>query len=196
MSIRSLAAALGLLALAAPTGGSFAADGAAPSPASAHDIAFTSIDGQPLPFSGFAGKAVLVVNTASFCGFTPQYKGLQALWERYRDRGLVVLGVPANDFGGQEPGSNDEIKDFCETTFAVDFPLTEKASVVGETAHPFYVFARESFGAAAVPRWNFHKILVGTDGQVAAAFPTRTTPEDEKLIAAIEAALPKPDPGM
>lgn len=166
----------------------------AETPATAWSLAFTSIDGAPLPLEGFAGKAVLVVNTASQCGFTPQYTGLQALYERYRDRGFVLLGVPSNDFGGQEPGTSAEIKTFCETNFAVTFPLTEKQVVKGEGAHPFYVFARESFGDAAIPRWNFHKILLRPDGTVAAAFPTRTTPEDPGLAAAIEAALPAAKP--
>lgn len=184
--VLALAAICTILVAAPP-----AANAAEPAPANtAYAISFTAIDGAPLPFSRFEGKAVLVVNTASFCGFTPQYLGLQALWERYRDRGLVVLGVPANDFAGQEPGSNAEIKTFCETTFGIDFPLTEKVSVVGEEAHPFYRWARESFGQAAVPRWNFHKILVGPGGSIVAAFGTKTAPDDAAVATAIEAALP------
>ena len=116
-------------------GGGRAADAA---PASLHDLGFTSIDGEPLPLRDFAGQAVLVVNTASFCGFTRQYGALQQVYEAYRDRGLVVLGVPSNDFGGQEPGSAAEIKEFCEVNFAVDFPLTAKQVVRGSGAHPFF----------------------------------------------------------
>ena len=107
----------------------------------AHDFAFTAIDGAPLPLKSFAGKAVLIVNTASQCGFTPQYAALQDLWTRYRDKGFVLLGVPSNDFGGQEPGTAAEIKEFCEVNFSVDFPLTEKVAVTGEGAHPFYAWA-------------------------------------------------------
>ena len=110
---------------------------------SAYDFSFTAIDGGALPLSDFKGKAVLVVNTASECGYTPQYKDLQAVWERYRDRGLVVLGVPSNDFGGQEPGTEAEIKRFCERQYAVDFPLTAKVHVTGGEAHPFYQWTAE-----------------------------------------------------
>jgi glutathione peroxidase len=156
----------------------------------AHDFSFTSIDGGPLPFSDFKGKAVLVVNTASECGYTPQYKDLQAVWEQYRDRGLVVLGVPSNDFGGQEPGTEAEIKRFCERQYAVDFPLTAKEHVSGGAAHPFYQWAAGVAGEAAAPRWNFHKYLVGPDGQLAAWFPTKTSPTAKDVTAAIEEALP------
>ena len=159
---------------------------------SAHDFAFMSIEGTPLPLSGFAGKAVLVVNTASFCGFTHQYANLQALWARYRDLGLVVLGVPSNDFGGQEPGSEAEIKEFCEVNFEVDFPLTEKVRVRGGDAHPFYQWAAQTLGAQAQPRWNFHKYLVAPDGRLVGWFPTGTSPTSESVIQAIEAQLPRP----
>jgi len=110
----------------------------------AHDFAFTSIEGDPMPLSAFAGNAILVVNTASLCGFTHQYEGLQALWDRYRNRGLIVLGVPSNDFGGQEPGTEAEIKEFCEVNFSVDFPLTTKQHVQGPHAHPFYRWTRRT----------------------------------------------------
>jgi glutathione peroxidase len=170
------------------------AAGPAPAPAragSAHDFAFVSIEGDPLPLSAFRGKAVLVVNTASFCGFTPQYQALAALWRRYRDRGLVVLGVPSNDFGQQEPGSAQEIKRFCETTYGVDFPLTDKVAVSGAAAHPFYRWALAELGAAAAPRWNFHKYLVSPDGRLVGWFPTRTAPDAPELLQAVEAALPR-----
>lgn len=156
---------------------------------SAHDFAFRTIDGAPLPLSSFAGKAVLVVNTASACGLTPQYDGLEALWRDYRDRGLVVLGVPCNDFGAQEPGTEAEIKTFCETRFGVDFPLTAKEDVKGETAHPFYKWALETLGEPADPAWNFHKLLVGKDGKLIRAFGPRTEPMADEITGAITAAL-------
>ena len=158
-------------------------------PKNAHGFSFTAIDGVALPLSKFNGKAVLVVNTASECGYTPQYKDLQAVWERYRDRGLVVLGVPSNDFGGQEPGTEAEIKRFCERQYAVDFPLTAKVHVTGGEAHPFYQWAASVVGEAAAPRWNFHKYLVGPDGELAAWFPTKTSPGAKDVAAAIEEAL-------
>jgi glutathione peroxidase len=125
---------------------------AADSAGSAHDFRFTAIEGGALPLAQYKGKVVLLVNTASQCGFTPQYAGLQEVWDRYRDRGLVVLGVPSNDFGGQEPGSEAEIKEFCEVNFSVDFPLAAKEHVVGAEAHPFYRWAAGKFGIASKPR--------------------------------------------
>lgn len=157
----------------------------------AHDFNFTSIEGAPLPLGDFKGKVVLLVNTASRCGFTPQYAGLQALWERYRDRGLVVLGVPSNDFGGQEPGSEAEIKQFCEVNFNVDFPLTSKERVVGQAAHPFYRWAAGQLGFGAKPRWNFHKYLIGPEGKLVDWFTTTTGPTAPRVIRAIEAQLAK-----
>ena len=156
----------------------------------AHAFGFTAIEGDPLPLERFAGKAVLVVNTASRCGFTRQYGDLQALWERFRDRGLVVLAVPSNDFGGQEPGSEAEIKEFCEVNFSVDFPMTEKVRVLGAQAHPFYRWAEATLGPGTAPRWNFHKYLVSPDGRLVAWFPTQTRPDAEAVIQAIEANLP------
>ena len=155
----------------------------------AHSFSFKSIDGQPMPLSGFAGKAVLVVNTASACGLTPQYRGLEALWREYKGRGLVVLGVPCNDFGAQEPGTEGEIKTFCETSFGVDFPLTAKEHALGAGAHPFYQWAAKELGEGGTPRWNFHKYLVAKDGTLAGTFGSRTEPEAAEVKAAIEAAL-------
>lgn len=155
----------------------------------AHDFTFTSIEGDPLSLADFRGKAVLVVNTASFCGFTKQYDDLQAVWERYRDRGLVVLGVPSNDFGNQEPGSAAEIKTFCEVNFAIDFPMTEKVKVKGKDAHPFYRWALATLGPEARPRWNFHKYLIDADGRLAGWFSTATEPTSRKVIDAIEAQI-------
>ena len=155
----------------------------------AHDFEFASIAGQPLPLSAYAGRPVLVVNTASECGFTPQYAGLEELWQTYRGRGLIVLGVPSNDFGGQEPGSEDEIKTFCEVNYGIDFPLTEKQVVIGDDAHPFYRWVVDELGEDAAPRWNFHKYLLDRQGRVVASFPGEVSPQDERLIVAIEALL-------
>jgi glutathione peroxidase len=174
-----------IMALAALAAGPAAASG------SMHGFSFTSIDGAPLPMSGFAGQAVLVVNTASFCGFTRQYGALQQVFETYRARGLVVLGVPSNDFGNQEPGTAAEIKQFCEVNFAVDFPLTEKQVVRGDAAHPFFRAVVAELGPEAAPRWNFHKFLVAPDGRLAGTWPSRVEPDAPELIAAIEAALPR-----
>lgn len=156
---------------------------------SAHDFDFVSIEGEPLPLAGFRGQPILLVNTASFCGFTPQYEGLQALWERYRDRGLVVLGVPSDNFGGQEYGSNEEIREFCDTQFGIDFPLTEKQDVRGSAAHPLYRWLAEAHGEAAVPRWNFHKVLIDGEGQPLQAWPTAIRPDAPELVMAVERAL-------
>jgi len=156
----------------------------------AHDFTFQSIDGGDLPLAAYAGKSVLVVNTASFCGFTRQYEGLQALWETYRDRNLVVLGVPSNDFGGQEPGSTEEIKQFCELNYGIDFPMTEKERVKGGDAHPFYQWAAAELGVLATPRWNFHKYLIGPDGKLVDWFSTATSPMSDKVLKAIETSLP------
>jgi len=155
----------------------------------AYDFSFTSIDGHPLPLSDYRGEVMLVVNTASFCGFTGQYAGLQSIWERYRDRGFVLIGVPSNDFGAQEPGSSAEIKGFCETHFQIGFPLTEKQRVRGDQAHPFYRWASESLGAGAAPKWNFHKYLVDRNGELAHSFNTLVAPDGRKLASAIEELL-------
>lgn len=182
-----LACALALLAGPAPWETAEAAE-------TAHRFAFTSIEGKPLPLGQFKGKALLIVNTASFCGYTPQYAGLQKLWERYRERGLVVLGVPSNDFGGQEPGTDREVKEFCEVNYRITFPLASKQQVGGEGAHPFYRWAAARLGAEAAPRWNFHKYLVGPEGELRGWFPTATPPEDPGLLRALEAALPGRSP--
>ena len=157
--------------------------------ASAHDFAFQTIDGVPLPLTTFKDKVVLVVNTASACGLTPQYDGLEQLYSDYKDRGLVVLGVPCNQFAGQEPGTEAEIKAFCETRFSIDFPLTSKVDVKGEGAHPFYRWAEGQLGEPAVPVWNFHKILIGKDGAAIRAFGPRTEPQDADMTAEIVKAL-------
>ena len=155
----------------------------------AYDFSFTSIDGDPLPLSTFKGKPVLVVNTASKCGLTPQYEGLEQLYRDYKAKGLVVLGVPCNQFAGQEPGSEAEIKTFCQVKFDVDFPMTSKVDVKDAGRHPFYAWAEDKLGTPAVPVWNFHKILVGKDGEAIAAFGPRTPPQDESITEAVEKAL-------
>jgi glutathione peroxidase len=158
------------------------------SPGGAWGFTFPGIDGRDIPLRQFAGRPVLVVNTASRCGFTHQYEGLQQLWSRYRARGLTVLGVPSNDFGGQEPGANADIQGFCSQTYGVTFPLAGKTEVLGDGAHPFYRWAAAERPSDR-PRWNFHKYLIGRDGRIAAVFPTSTTPMDPQVIAAIERAL-------
>jgi glutathione peroxidase len=160
----------------------------------AHDFSFTAIDGTALPLAAYRGRPVLLVNTASFCGFTPQYAELEALWRRYRERGLVVIGVPSNDFGAQEPGSAQEIREFCEKSYAVDFPLTEKQTVIGAAAHPFFRWIADELGEAGAPRWNFHKYLVGPDGSLAGAWPSSVRPNDGAILAELEPLL-APTPG-
>ena len=155
----------------------------------AYDFTFRTIDGEPLPMSKFKGKAILVVNVASQCGLTPQYSGLEALWRAKRDKGLVILGVPANDFGAQEPGTENQIKTFCETNFGVDFPMTAKEHVIGGAAHPFYKWIVAQFGADAAPKWNFHKYLVGKDGTMVGTFGSRTEPNDPVMNNAIDEVL-------
>jgi glutathione peroxidase len=157
---------------------------------SAYDFDFVGIDGAKLPLSQYRGKPLLVVNTASFCGFTPQYEDLEAVWRRYRDRGLVVIGVPSNDFGEQEPGTASEIKQFCESRYDVDFPLTEKEDVIGPSAHAFFRWIADELGDAGVPRWNFHKYLVAPDGSLAGAWPSRVRPTDSEVVEEIERLLP------
>jgi len=156
---------------------------------SAHDFAFAGIDGGTVRLADYAGHPVLVVNTASRCGFTYQYDGLQALYERYRDQGLVVLGVPSDDFGGQELATEDEVKEFCAVNFAIDFPMTAITPVRGQSAHPFYAWARRVLGPAKAPRWNFHKYLVGPDGRLVAAFATGAEPESAAVTGAIESLI-------
>lgn len=157
---------------------------------SAHDFEFLTVTGEALPLSRFAGKPVLIVNTASRCGFTPQYRELQGLWERYRTRGLTVIGVPSNDFGAQEPGTEEEIVAFCEINYSVSFPLTAKQQVVGGEAHPFYLWIGETAGEDARPRWNFHKYLLGPSGELAGIYPSKVSPLDAGLVAEIEKLLP------
>jgi glutathione peroxidase len=160
--------------------------------AAAVDQTFEAIEGGKMPLAQWRGKVLLVVNTASFCGFTPQYEGLQALWERYQARGLVVIGVPSNDFGAQEPEAEAEIQAFCKGAYNVTFPLTTKEVVRGPQAHPFYRWASVELGAASAPRWNFHKYLVGRDGRLVAGYSSGVEPLSAKMTKAIETALAAP----
>jgi glutathione peroxidase len=145
---------------------------------------------QPQSLCEYAGKVVLVVNTASQCGYTPQYEGLEALYRKYQSRGLVVLGFPSNDFGGQEPGSNKEIASFCVNQYAIDFPMFSKTSVSGKAANPLFADLAKASGAA--PRWNFHKYLIDRGGAKVQSFDTRVAPDDAKLVTAIERLLQAP----
>ncbi|MGF1503449.1 MAG: glutathione peroxidase [Paracoccaceae bacterium] len=156
---------------------------------SAHDFAFPGIAGGIVRLADYAGRPVMVVNTASRCGFTYQYDGLQALYDRYRDQGFVLVGVPSGDFGGQELGSEAEVKEFCEVNFSIDFPMTTITRVRGTSAHPFYTWARSELGAANAPRWNFHKYLVGPDGRLVAAYGTGTEPTSGEVTRAVERLL-------
>lgn len=155
-------------------------------PMSFFDLTATTLDGKPLPLSAYRGRVLLVINTASECGFTPQYAGLEKLHREYEPKGFAVLGFPSNDFGGQEPGTAEQIASFCSTKYAITFPLFEKVSTKGPQQSAVYAFLAKGHGE---PRWNFHKYLVGKDGQVAAAFPSSVTPESVELRAAIDQAL-------
>ncbi|MEW9920072.1 glutathione peroxidase [Marimonas sp. MJW-29] len=150
------------------------------------DVTFSNIDGGTLDFSEWAGKPVLVVNTASQCGFTPQYKGMQELYDRYKDRGLVVLAVPSDDFN-QELDSAEEVKDFCEITFGLDLPMTDITPVRGADAHPFYQQVKAETGFA--PKWNFNKVLIGPDGKVVGTWGSTTRPTSRSITKEIEALL-------
>jgi glutathione peroxidase len=154
---------------------------------SLHDFTVNSLAGKPHPLSQYKGKVVLVVNTASECGFTPQYAGLEKLYEQYKDRGLVILGFPSNEFGGQEPGTADQIATFCKKNYGVTFPMFEKSvTKAGAQQSPVYKFLTAK---QPEPKWNFHKYLVGKDGQVISSFPSKITPESKELRDALEAAL-------
>ena len=155
----------------------------------AHDFSFTSIDGDDLPLANFKGKVILLVNTASMCGFTGQYEGLQSIWAEYRNRGLVVLGVPSDDFGGQELESADQIKSFCTLNYGVDFPMTDVAVIKGPEAHPYYKWIADAHGSLAMPRWNFHKHVISADGELVDWFASTTSPKSLRLRKVLESAL-------
>ena len=152
----------------------------------AYDFNFKDLDGSPLNLSEYKGKVIVAINVASQCGFTGQYEDMQKVWEKYQSKGIIMLGIPSNDFGKQEPGSNEDIKNFCEAKFGISFPMTEKVSVKGSDAHPFYIWARENHGKSAIPKWNFHKIIIDKNGKVAETFSSITNPSSNKFIKTLE----------
>jgi glutathione peroxidase len=153
------------------------------------DFKINSINGEELDLSSFKGKTILLVNVASKCGFTNQYDDLQNLYDDLKDKGLIVIGIPTNQFGGQEPGSEKEIKNFCETNFNITFPMTSKYEVKGANAHPIYIWAKDTFGKSTVPKWNFHKILINKDGKIVDTFASFTGPLSNKVVKKIEQIL-------
>jgi len=155
--------------------------------ASVYDYTFNSIDGSPAPLAAYKGKVLLIVNVASKCGFTPQYKELEAIYEKYKDQGFVIAGFPANNFGAQEPGTNDEIKTFCTRNYKVTFPMYSKISVKGSDIAPLYDYLTKSTGGDI--KWNFTKILIGKDGAIVSRFESKVKPDDPEVTAAIEKAL-------
>ena len=152
------------------------------------DFKINGINGDVIDLNNFKGKPVLIVNTASYCGFTKQYDDMQELWEKYRDRGLVVLGVPSNSFN-QEKTKNNEVKEFCEVNFNINFPLTEITDVKGDNSHEIYKWAKENYGKSAVPKWNFYKILINKNGKIEDTYASLTNPTSNKIIKKIESLL-------
>tara|TARA_Y100000590_G_scaffold467397_1_gene646171 strand:+ start:499 stop:1011 length:513 start_codon:yes stop_codon:yes gene_type:complete len=155
----------------------------------AYDFSFKDLEGNSLSLSEYKNKVIIVVNVASQCGFTNQYEDMQKIWETYKEKNVVLIGVPSNNFGNQEPGDSKEIKNFCESKFGITFPMTEKINVKGEKAHPFYKWALKNYGKNAVPKWNFHKIIIGKDGKIKDTFASITNPSSKRFIKAIESAL-------
>ena len=153
------------------------------------DLSIKGLNNETINLSDFKGKTILLVNVASECGFTKQYTGLQTLYEKYKDKDFLVIGVPSNQFGGQEPGSNKQIKDFCETNFNITFPITDKVDVKGKNSHELYKWAKENYGNSTVPKWNFHKILINKEGKIQDTFNSFITPLSDKIIKQIELAL-------
>ena len=153
-----------------------------------YDFKINSITGDQIDLKDFKGKPILIVNTASYCGFTKQYNGMQELWEKYRDRGLIVLGVPSNSFN-QEKSDNSAVKEFCEVNFNINFPLTEITDVKGDNAHEIYKWAMNNHGKSAIPKWNFHKILIGKDGKIVDTFVSFTNPTSKKVTKIIDKIL-------
>ena len=153
-----------------------------------YDFKINSISGDIIDLNDFKGKPVLVVNTASYCGFTKQYNDMQELWERYKDKGLIVLGIPSNSFN-QEKKDNSEVKEFCEVNFNINFPLTEITDVKGDNAHEIYKWAKNNFGKSAVPKWNFYKILINKEGKIEDTYASLTNPTSKKIINKVESLL-------
>ena len=152
------------------------------------DFKIDSIDGEKIDFQDYKNKVILLVNTASYCGFTKQYDGLQMLWEKYKSKGLIVLGVPSDSFN-QEKKTNKDVKEFCEVNFNINFPLTEIIEVKGEKAHPIYKWAKKNYGNSAIPKWNFHKILINKEGKVQNTYSSLTKPMSNKIISEIDNIL-------
>lgn len=152
----------------------------------------TLVGDEPLSLDSFRGKVILIVNTASKCGFTAQYAGLEQLYSKYKTQGLVILGVPSNDFGSQEPGTEQDIANFCRINYGVSFPMTAKEIVSGPNAHPFYRWAKQKLGFGTAPKWNFHKYLINRNGELVDYFNSTTTPDAKRLIKAVESALVTP----
>ena len=152
----------------------------------AYDFKFVNINGGTLNLSAYKNKIIVIINVASQCGFTKQYADMQTIWEKYYNKGVVVVGVPSNDFGKQEPGSNKQIKDFCESKFGISFPMTEKVNVIGDNAHPFYIWAKETYGKDTIPKWNFHKIIINKTGNIQKTFSSFTNPSSKKFTKVIE----------
>ena len=155
----------------------------------AYDFSFNDLDGSLLKLSDFKDKVIVVVNVASQCGFTSQYEDMQKMWEKYQSKGLIMLGIPSNDFGRQEPGTNKEIKNFCEAKFGITFPMTEKVLVKGSNAHPFYIWAKKNHGKSAIPKWNFHKIIINKEGKIEKTFSSLTNPSSKKFNEVIKNLL-------
>jgi len=153
------------------------------------ELNIKSINGESLDLNKFKGKAVLLVNVASKCGFTKQYTELQKLYDLYKDKGFVVIGIPSNQFGGQEPGSNEEIKSFCETNFNITFPMTEKVDVKGKNVNELYSWAKNNYGKSTIPKWNFHKILINKEGKIQDTYNSFIEPLSKKIIKEIELIL-------
>ena len=151
----------------------------------AYEFSFRGIDGKLINLASYKNKVIVVVNVASRCGYTPQYKDLQQLWINYKEKDLVVIGVPTNNFK-QEPGTNTDIKKFCESNYGINFPLAEKTNVIGSNAHPFYKWAKKNYGIGAIPKWNFHKIIVNKNGKISDTFASFTKPTSKKFINLIE----------
>jgi glutathione peroxidase len=170
--------------------GSAHAQAPAMSRVTAYAFTFAALKGEDIRLADYTGKPILIVNTASLCGYTPQYAGLQQLWSRFRERGLLVIGVPSNDFGGQEPGGINEIAHTAEQEYGVSFPMAAKVAVRGANPHPFYRWAATE-RPLETPRWNFHKYLIGHDGHIAAAFASNVEPMDARVVNAIAKELPR-----
>ena len=153
------------------------------------DLNIKSINDEDLNLSQYKNKTILLVNVASKCGFTKQYAGLQTLYEKYKDKGFIIIGLPSNQFGSQEPGSNKEIKDFCETNFNITFPMTTKVDVKGDNLHEIYTWAKKNYGKSTIPKWNFHKILINKNGKVQNTFNSFIDPLSKKIIKEIETIL-------